>query len=191
MYDLIYTNEITPSAISTYGGNETQSLAQSGKQIMWWDFESAPAIYDAPDSPIKGKVAFTAWPAGPGGSWGMAHSWGFGVPKFTKYPEAAVAFSKWATLPKQLKDVFINIHGMTPPKTELANDPEVQAKSPFSKFLLESSNHLRFRVIDIPNPLEVHDVIGKVGSFVLTKEKSVQDAAAWGNSEMKKVLRTG
>jgi len=189
MYDIIYTHEITPSTITTYGANETRALAKEGKQVIWWDFESGLAVYDADDSPIKGKVGVAPFPAGPGGSWGMAHSWGWGVPKFTRYTEAAVEFAKWATAPKQIKDIYVMIRGLTPPKTQLLSDPEIQEKVVFTKHLIELAPHMRFRVIDIPNPLEVHDVIGKVGSFVLTREKSVDEAAAWGASEMKKVLK--
>jgi multiple sugar transport system substrate-binding protein len=189
LYDEIYTHEITPSSIVTYGTNEIRALVKDDKPIMWWDFEQGLSIYDREDSPVKGKVSPALWPAGPGGSWGMAHSWGWGVPMFTKYTEAAVDFAKWATAPKQLKDFMVGVAGRTPPKTELAADPEVQAKLPISKYFLQAAEHLRFRLIDVPNPLEVHDVIGKTGSFVVTKQKSVQEAASWGNSEMKRTLR--
>jgi ABC-type glycerol-3-phosphate transport system substrate-binding protein len=189
LHDLLFTDEITPSSITTYGTQETRALAKEGKQLMWWDFEGGLAIYDQADSPIKGKVGLAPWPAGPGGSWGMAHAWGWGVPQFTKHTEAAVEFAKWATAPRQLKDFMVGVRGITPPKTELANDPEVQAKLPFTRHLIETAGQVRFRLIDVPNPLEVQDVIGKTGSFVVTGQKSVQEAAAWGNGEMQKALR--
>lgn len=189
MRDVIEEYKITPQAITTYGTDQTQPLAKAGKQIMWWDFENGLAEYDAEDSPIKGKVGVALWPAGPGGPWGMAHSWGWGVSKFSPNPEAAIEFSKWATAAKQLKDFMVDMSGRTPPKTELANDPEVQAKVPFTVFLAEAADHLRYRIIDVPNPLEVHDVVGKTGSFVLTGQKSVEDAADWGHEQMQKVLR--
>ena len=189
MRDLIEEHQITPQAITTYGTDQTRPLAKEGKQIMWWDFEDGLAEYDADDSPIKGKVGVALWPAGPGGDWGMAHSWGWGVSKFSPDPEAAIAFAKWATDSPQLKEFMVNIAGRTPPKTDLANDPEVQATVPFTTFLAEAASHLRYRIIDIPNPLEVHDVIGKTGSSVLTGQRSVEDAAEWGHEQMQRVLQ--
>jgi hypothetical protein len=60
---------------------------------------------------------------------------------------------------------------------------------PFTLHLIEAADELRYRIIDIPNPLEVHDVVGKTGSFVLSGEKDVEDAAEWGHEQMQKVLR--
>lgn len=188
MHDIIHVHEITPGAITTYGGNETQALALEGRQIMWWDFETGLDIYNQEDSPIKGKVGVTKWPAGPGGSWGMAHSWGWGVSQFSKHQEAAIEFAKWATEPDQLKEFMIDMAGRTPPKTELAEDPAVQEQLPFVQFLSEVADNLRFRVIDIPNPLEVHNVIGQTGSSVLTGQQSVEETASDGNERMQDVL---
>lgn len=188
MHDIIYKYKITPKAITTYETTDAAALAKQGKQIMWWYFEDGPGMFGGKGSPIKGKFDFAPWPAGPGGPKGMVHTWGWGVSEFSKRKDQAIEFIKWATEPKQLGDFMVDIQKRTPPLTEMQKDPEIQKKLPFVTYLHEQANNLEFRIIDVPNPLETNTTIGQTGAYVLTGEKSPEEAANWGHDQMKQLL---
>jgi ABC-type glycerol-3-phosphate transport system substrate-binding protein len=190
MHDVIYKYKITPKDITTYEVDHAAALAKQGENITWWFFEDGPAEFGGPSSPIEGKFAFAPWPAGPGGSQGMVHAWGWSVSEFSQRKDQAIKFVKWATEPKQLEDFMVDKLALTPPRTEMQKDPEIRKKLPFIDYIAEQGDNLHFRVIDVANPLEVNNTIGKTGSYVLTGEKSVEEAANWGHDQMEQLLQS-
>lgn len=188
VYDWIHVHGIVPETIVGQGVNEMGPIVQSGEAISWYWYEGAETSYDAADSAIKDKWAFAPWPAGPGGGIGHLHSWGWSVSKFSPMVEEASQFAAWATKSTQLKDFMVDMLKIPPPTSDLLADPEVRAAIPYTDYLESQAASLRWRPIDNKSPLEVNNTIGRMLTSVVTKEKSVDDAAQWGHDEIAKLL---
>lgn len=183
MHDIIFEHEITPPSVATYTVDQTAALVKQGQLLMWWFFEDGPTEFPGE------RYAFAPWPAGPGGARkGMVHAWGWAVSDYSRRKEQAVEFVKFATESRQLKDFMVDGLGLTPSRTELQEDPEIRKDMPFIDYLVEQADNLEFRLIDVANALEVNNTIGKTGSYVLTGEKTPEEAAAWGHDQMQKIL---
>jgi len=188
VHDWIYTDKIVPKTITGQGVNEMGPLVQSGEAISWYWYEGAETSYDADDSAIKGKWAFAPWPAGPAGSFGHLHSWGWGVSTFSPMVDEAKQFATWATKSAQLKDFMVDMLKIPPPTSDLLADPEVRAAIPYCEYLESNSAGLKWRPLDNKSPLEVNNTIGRMLTSVLTDERSVEDAAQWGHDEIAKII---
>lgn len=188
VYDWVHKHKIVPKSMVGQGVNEMGPLVQSGEAISWYWYEGAETSYDADDSTIKGKWAFAPWPAGPGGGIGHLHSWGWGVSKFSKMTDRATQFAAWATKSEQLRPFMVDMLKIPPPTQDLLLDPEVREAIPYSDYLESQSDNLRWRPIDNKSPLEVNNTIGRMLTSVVTKEKSVDEAADWGHDEIAKLL---
>lgn len=188
VYDWVHVHGIVPETITGQGVNEMGPLVQSGEAISWYWYEGAETSYDAADSAVKGKWGYAPWPAGPGGSFGHLHSWGWSVPKFSPMVDEAIQFAAWATKSAQLRDFMVDMLKIPPPTSDLLADPEVRAEVPWSDFLDTNADKLRWRPIDNKSPLEVNNTIGAILTSVITKERSVDEAAQWGHDEIAKLL---
>lgn len=186
-YDLIYTHSITPKSITGIGTSEMNPLVQKGEAIAWYWYEGSEGRYNAKDSNVRGKWAFGPWPAGPGGPCAHLHSWGWSVPKFSPKREEALEFSKWATAPAQIKDFMIGGLKLPPPLESLLKDPAVRKQVSFCDYLSDYAQYLKWRPINNKSPLEFNNTIGRMLTSVVTKEKSVDDAATWGYNELQKL----
>ena len=188
VYDWIHVDGIVPASITGQGVNEMGPLVQSGEAISWYWYEGAETSYDAEDSAIKGKWAFAPWPAGPAGSFGHLHSWGWSVSKASPMTEQATDFAVWATRSPQIRDFMVDMMRIPPPNADLLADPEVRELIPFTEYLDSNADGLKWRPIDNPTPLEVNNTIGRMLTSVITEERSVEEAAEWGHDEIAKLI---
>jgi len=188
VYDWVHTDGIVPETMTGQGVNDMGPIVQSGEAISWYWYEGAETSYDADDSAIKGKWAFAPWPAGPGGSYGHLHSWGWSVSKASPMIEQATDFSVWATKTPQIRDFMVDVMKIPPPIEELLADPEVRELIPYTDYLDTNAANLRWRPIDNRSPLEVNNTIGRMLTSVITEERSVDEAAKWGHDEIAKLL---
>jgi ABC-type glycerol-3-phosphate transport system substrate-binding protein len=183
MHDIIFKHKITPPAVATYTVDQTSAFVKEGDHLMWWFFEDGVAEFTGD------QYDFVPWPAGPGGARkGMVHAWGWAISEYSKRKEQALEFVKFATEDRQLEDFMVGGLGLTPPKTRLQKDPKIQNELPFIDYILEQDENLEFRLIDVVNALEVNNTIGKTGSYVLTGEKSPEEAANWGHDQMQRIF---
>lgn len=188
VYDWIHVHGIVPISITGMGGNEMGPAVQSGEAISWYWYENAEPSYDADDSAIKGKWAYGPWPAGPGGSFGHLHSWGWSVSEFSPMIEQAKQFATWATKSAQMRDFMVNILKLVPGNADLLADPEVRATIPYTEYMETNAAGLKWRPIGNKSPLEVNNTIGRMLTSVITDERSVEEAAQWGHDEIAKIL---
>ncbi len=188
VHDWIHTDGIVPNTITAQGVNEMGPLVQSGEAISWYWYEGAETSYDAEDSAIKDKWAFAPWPAGPGGSFGHLHSWGWSVNAASPMTEQATEFAVWATQSAQIRDFMVDMLRIPPPNADLLADPAVRELIPYVDYLDSNASGLKWRPIDNRSPLEVNNTIGRMLTSVITEEKSVEDAAQWGHDEIAKII---
>ena len=88
-----------PPGAEQNGFTENETLFTQGKCGFWYDATSAAELLTDPKINPNGydKVGFAYGPSAELKSGNWLWSWNFAIPKDTKNPEAALAFSMWAT----------------------------------------------------------------------------------------------
>lgn len=86
----------------------TQCLTNftNGNSAIWYDATSAVSAVEDPDaSNVAGKVGYVAAPIARHRGTGWLYTWSLGIPKTSKYPEAAWKFVSWATSKRYIERV--------------------------------------------------------------------------------------
>ena len=88
-----------PGAADT-GVQECINIVQQSKAAMIYDATSIAGLFEADDSPIKGKMGYVAAPVKLTQSSGWLWTWAWGIPKSSKSTDAAWKFISWASSKK-------------------------------------------------------------------------------------------
>jgi len=88
-----------PGAADT-GVQECINIVQQSQAAMYYDATSIAGLFEAKDSPIKGKMGYVAAPVKETKNSGWLWTWAWGVPKSSKNPDAAWKFISWASSKK-------------------------------------------------------------------------------------------
>jgi len=144
-------------------------------------------IDDASKSAVVGKVEIMPVPgteAGKGGS--LNGAWGWAIPKSSPNPDAAWTFLKWVESPEIAKKRALQ--GGSPTRTDVFDDPDVNAKYPYAKALKEMllTSH-NFPVFTYTPQLV--EVLGRELSLAVAGEKKAPDALAAIETEMSELAK--
>ncbi len=102
----------------------------AGHAVFLRNWPYAMDLFEAPDSPVRGKVGIAPLPRhgrGPrgAGSTGGAH---LGVSRRTRHPELAVALARFLTSERAQKQMALA--ALSPTRTALYDDPDLQRRRP-------------------------------------------------------------
>ena len=171
----LYKNATTPAATG-YFFNEQMELFSQGNAAMIVTYSWAPpTLADPNKSKVAGKVAIAVNPGGHG----MQGGWGWAIPRSAPNKDAAWEFLKWVESADIAKRRALE--GGSPTRTDVFNDPEVLAKWPHQKGIME------WVETGMPFPIvcrsqEIIDVLSLNTSEALagnkTPEQAMNDAAA-------------
>jgi sorbitol/mannitol transport system substrate-binding protein len=64
---------------------------------MWYDATSAAGSLEAPDSPVKGKIAYVQAPVKETDASGWLYTWAWGIQAASENPDEAWEFISWAS----------------------------------------------------------------------------------------------
>src|SRR6218665_1608835 len=90
---------ISPQGVLNYEEEGARGVFQSGNAVFMRNWPYAWELSQAPDSPVKGKVAVVALPKGgaDGKSSGTLGGWNLAVSKYSKHQKAAADLVKYLT----------------------------------------------------------------------------------------------
>jgi len=97
-----------PPNVSDFGWQEASSLFREGKAAIYIEGSSAyPIVEQKSTSGVVGKVGYSVFPAGPGGSGTTVAVRGLAIAKQSANPRAAWLFLQWASSPKMVQRALI------------------------------------------------------------------------------------
>jgi multiple sugar transport system substrate-binding protein len=176
-------NKYGPIGSASFSFDEAFNVMAQGKAYSYITYNFFRAAVDDPSkSAVVGKVEIMPVP-GPtpeqGGS--LNGAWGWAIPKSSPNPDAAWTFLKWV----ESKDVAKKraLQGGSPTRTDVFDDPEVNAKYPYAaalkQMLLTSHNFPVFTYTP-----QLVEVLGRELSLAVAGEKLPADALATVDAEM-------
>ncbi|HET7503229.1 MAG TPA: ABC transporter substrate-binding protein, partial [Kofleriaceae bacterium] len=133
-----WIGSITPPGVLNYEEEESRGIFQSGNAVFMRNWPYAYQLSQSADSPIKGKVAITTLPKGPGANARGAATlggWNLSVSKFSKHPKEAADLALYLTGPEEQKRRAVTA-GYQPTIKSLYEDKEVLAANPSFAMLL-------------------------------------------------------
>jgi ABC-type glycerol-3-phosphate transport system substrate-binding protein len=176
-------NKYGPVGSASFSFDEAFNVMAQGKAYSYITYNFFRAAVDDPSkSAVVGKVEIMPVP-GPtpeqGGS--LNGAWGWAIPKSSPNPDAAWTFIKWV----ESKDIAKKraLQGGSPTRTDVFDDPEVNAKYPYAvalkQMLLTSHNFPVFTYTP-----QLVEVLGRELSLAVAGEKKPADALAVVDAEM-------
>jgi trehalose/maltose transport system substrate-binding protein len=134
-----WIDTISPRGVLNYEEEGARGVFQSGNAVFMRNWPYAWALANAPDSPIKGKVAVIALPKGgaEGKSTGTLGGWQLAVSKYSKHPALAADLVKYLTSAEEQKRRAIQ-GSFNPTIVSLYKDKEILEANPFFGTLLDT-----------------------------------------------------
>jgi multiple sugar transport system substrate-binding protein len=130
MRDLIVKG-IAPEYVTTTDEEATRHSFGNGKVIFMRNWPYAYNIFNAEDSPIKGKVGVKAMPHFEGcQSAATLGGWQLGINRYSEHKEEAWKFIKFMSGYQSQKYLALNI-GLKPSRQDVYSDPELREAQPF------------------------------------------------------------
>lgn len=162
-------------------------MAQGGAySYITYNFFRA-GIDDPSQSTVVGKVEIMPVPGQtPGVGASLNGAWGWAIPKSSPNPDAAWTFLKWV----ESKDIAKKraLQGGSPTRTDVFDDPDVNAKYPYAaalkEMLLTSHNFPVFTYTP-----QLVEVLGRELSLAVAGEKQPADALATIETEMNELAK--
>ncbi|MEZ5923244.1 MAG: sugar ABC transporter substrate-binding protein [Hyphomicrobiaceae bacterium] len=186
-----YANNIAkfgPTGAASFSFDEAFNVFAQGKAYSYITYNFfRPKVDDASASQVVGKADIIPVPgpeAGKGAS--LNGAWGWAIPKSSNNADAAWEFIKWV----ESKDVAVKraLQGGSPTRTDVFDDPEVNAKYPYAQalknMLLTSHNFPVFTYTP-----QLVEVLGRELSLVVAGEKNAPDALAAIEAEMTELAK--
>ena len=93
--DLVREHGQTGAAQSGFA--ECLNAVTQSKAAMWYDATSAAGSLEAPDSPVKGKIAYAQAPVKETDASGWLYTWAWGIQAASENPDEAWEFISWAS----------------------------------------------------------------------------------------------
>lgn len=127
-----WVGAISPPGVLNYQEEEARGVFQSGNAVFMRNWPYAWTLANAPDSPVRGKVAVAPLPKGGPDGRPAATLGGqmLAVSKFSAHPAEAIALARHLTDAAEQKRRAIH-GGSNPTIPALYEDPEVLAANPF------------------------------------------------------------
>jgi trehalose/maltose transport system substrate-binding protein len=129
---------ISPAGVSTYGEEEARNIWQAGNAAFMRNWPYAYALGADPKSAVSGKFDVTVLPKGGdnGNNAACLGGWQLMISAYSKVPDAGgdlVRYLSSAEVQKKRAIAF----SILPTRPALYSDPDVLAKNPFFKIMLD------------------------------------------------------
>jgi trehalose/maltose transport system substrate-binding protein len=186
---------ITPPGVLNYEEEESRGVFQSGKAVFMRNWPYAYQLAQAPDSPIKDKVAMITLPKGTGANARSAATlggWNLAVSKFSKYPKEAAELVIYLTGAEEQKRRAVTA-GYQPTVRALYEDKDVLAANPSFAMLLGtfSSAVPRPSTATKGNYNQVSSAFWNAAQNVLNKQSTGKAAVAELAEKLEQLSRGG
>ncbi|ODN30554.1 ABC transporter substrate-binding protein [Fervidobacterium thailandense] len=190
MVDLIYKENVSPRAVTTYMEEEARRVFQNGQAVFMRNWPYAWALLNDPkESKVAGKVGVAPLPAGPAGrSAATLGGWMLGINKNAtpEEKEAAKKLIKFLTSYDEQLYKAINA-GQNPTREAVYKDPQLKKAAPFMVELYGVFINAE------PRPRtakysELSDVMQKYIHAALTQQMTAQKAIEEMAKELRRVL---
>jgi ABC-type glycerol-3-phosphate transport system substrate-binding protein len=164
-----------PVGAASFSFDEAFNVMAQGKAYSYITYNFFRAAMDDPaKSQVPGKVEIMAVPGTEAGKTASLNgAWGWAIPKSSPNPDAAWTFLKWVESKEIAKKRALL--GGSPTRTDVFDDPDVIAKSPYmpelKKLLLGSHNFPTFTYTP-----QFVEVLGRELSLAVAKQKTPDDA---------------
>lgn len=189
MADWVQADKITPPSTVSEDNAAVEALAGAGKAAMWWTYDNGyNNILSVDGSTLtRDSIGVARWPKGPVTDNALAHGWGYMRPKASKRKDAAAEVINWLAQPEMIK-AFDLAQSAAPPYKALFKDPQIVAKLPIltaGPGWEEMIRGARFRepIVNHRAVTQLWTMFDKLGSYVLSGQKSPKEAQAWAMTE--------
>jgi multiple sugar transport system substrate-binding protein len=170
-------NKFGPVGSASFSFDEAFNVMAQGKAYSYITYNFFRAAIDDPaKSAVPGKVEIMPVPGvSPDKGGSLNGAWGWAIPKSSPNPDAAWTFLKWV----ESKDIVKKraLQGGSPTRTDVFDDPEVNAKYPYAQalkqMLLTSHNFVVFTYTP-----QFVEVLGRELSLAVAGEKKPAEALA-------------
>jgi trehalose/maltose transport system substrate-binding protein len=133
-----WVGTISPKGVTVYGEEEARNVWQSGNAAFMRNWPYAYALGNDPKSAIAGKFDVTVLPKGgdDGKNAACLGGWNLMVSAYSKAPDVAADLVRYLVSEEQQKKRAIAL-SLLPTLPALYGDPDVLAKNPYFRNLLE------------------------------------------------------
>ncbi len=188
-------NEAGAKDVTSNGYTETLNLMASGNAAIYYDATVSAAVFEADDSPIKGKVGYAMSPSGPGkGNTQTIGGWGIAITSSSKHQDEAFKYITWVTSKDYVELVaerkgWINVPSgartstYTNPKyKEVANFADITLKSlsnaSFERPAVNETPYTGNSLPNIPEYPSIGEQVGQILADYISGGRSLDDALA-------------
>ena len=187
MRDLIYKYRVTPVLVTTMIEEPTRHIFGKGKALFMRNWPYAWNIFEADDSPVKGKVGVSILPAFSGHrSSPTLGGWHLGINPYSKHPEMAERFIEFLTSSEAQKALSLTI-GYKPTLKALYKDSDLIRAQPFTASLYDAFEHASPRPVT-PFYMMISQVIQPEFSAVLSRIKEPEEALKAAAEQIEHIL---
>jgi len=193
MYDWVHKDKITPPSTVSEDQSAVDALAAAGKAAMWWSYEDSYNTIVGLDKTVvtKDSLGVARWPKGPGSDVGLVHGWGYLLSKFSQKKDAAKELLNWLSTKDIIREIAIAT-SVAPPYKSLFDDPQLVKALPVlaaGPGWAEMIRGAKFRepIVSSPAVTQLWSMFDHLGSYILSGEKSPEDAQAWAVAEYKSI----
>jgi multiple sugar transport system substrate-binding protein len=187
MRDLIYKYHVTPVLVTTMIEEPTRHIFGKGKALFLRNWPYAWNIFEADDSPVKGKVGVSVLPEFPGHrSSPTLGGWHLGINAYSKHPEVAERFIEFLTSYEIQKTLSLTI-GYKPTLKALYKDPDINRAQRFTTSLYDAFEHASPRPIT-PYYMMISQVIQPEFSAVISGIKEPEEALKSAREQIEHIL---
>jgi trehalose/maltose transport system substrate-binding protein len=133
---------ISPAGVSTYGEEEARNIWQAGNAAFMRNWPYAYGLGADPKSAVSGKFDVTVLPKGGdnGNNAACLGGWQLMISAYSKVPDAAADLVRYLSSAEVQKKRALAF-SVLPTRPTLYTDPEVLAKNPFFKIMLDVFNN--------------------------------------------------
>lgn len=178
---------ISPPGITTYQEEESRRLFQDGRAVFLRNWSYVWRLAQAEGSPVRGRVGARAMAAAPGGEpAGTLGGWGFGISSYSRQPELAADFIRFASSLESQRTLCAPT-GYSPARVESYSDSLLLAGNPFLVEVLAAHSNAVIRPA-IPAYALVSDILQRRVSGALSGAESPARALAIAARETRAAL---
>ncbi|MFN6502161.1 MAG: ABC transporter substrate-binding protein [Nostoc sp. DedQUE01] len=184
------TQGVSPSGVTTYQEEDTRRLFQSGQVAFLRSWPYAWPLAQAENSPIRGKIGIKPMVHAPGKTGAAClGGWGIGISKTSRHPEEAWKAIQYFTS-EEAQRRFILTAGYVPSRRDLFTDPEIVAKYPHYRQLLEAVDNAVLRP-PIAQYAQTSDILQRYLSAALSGRMNLEQAMQAAAAETRRLLGAG
>jgi multiple sugar transport system substrate-binding protein len=190
MRDLISAFKVSPPLVTTTIEEGTRHIFGNGRALFMRNWPYAWNLFNAENSPVRGKVGVAPLPAFPNhDSASTLGGWQLGVNSFSKRAEAAAKLVRFLTSPDAQKTMALTI-GYKPTRQSVYQDGELRARQPFIASLYDILMKARPRPVS-PYYMMMTQVMQPEFSAIISGIRTPGDGLRSAQRQIEHILEAG